>query len=790
MQCKVCNLHFNQFERCPRILLNCGHTTCQACISKMLNSSVNACPFCGTPVNARTIDEFPKNLILIGKPTANLNSECCPHHNKFLEAFCDNDKSLLCIDCILGGAHKLHNVMPCELAFQKEQQIIATKAAECAPSEAIAKQALESCSQYQSMIKEKANESKESISLFYMQIKSILHERENSLKQNINTILERELQNISQYSLEIENYISVIKKFNDEVITLKKETMIQTLKNSSGRYQLIQQMAQIPHEISKSIQFPEIIKEVEIAHLSELVLKTHSKNGSMSTKHKDIRSNRGYNTNRSKDSFGNYLSNISEKSTSPKKVFRLGRKDISQVGNITVNSEEDKSVHDSIKHNSFLASTMRNADFKHKILENAQKNAVNTKKGLNSTLKLFINDKPMYSKRVEIAVTPEIKSCAKPLSKLKNGGYKKADVRKSSSGIYKRQISLSKMYSMDQTVTSRVKYTDKTENPTVARKVETNITKSNISSPDKQKDKEKDKEKVSVFNIDLKTENSNTSITKDYICSTYVTNELQPMNYINKDNNTNFLDNSSDISATKSKLNITPSMLETYKNTDKIDLNSLIMTVSNYIIVISGCHKSFTSDCEKYEIEKKQWKPCASISQPKFKFSASMMSESKILIFGGRTVNGTRCDEIELYDAEKNAWKVLRVKLSKPRSSMASISDSKGVYISGGSDGTILNSFSYLNFLTLEWIKLCDMNYKREEHGMAIGTDNKVYAIGGFDGKECLKVAERFDIEKGRWEKIASMINQRRSLCVVTLPDGIYAIGGFDGSHYLSSVEK
>jgi tripartite motif-containing protein 43/48/49/64/77 len=285
MQCKVCNLHFNQLERCPRILLNCGHTTCQACIIKMLSSTLNACPFCSTPVNARTIDEFPKNLILIGKAAPNSNNVCCPLHDKCLEAFCDNDKSLLCIDCILCGDHKVHNVMPCELAFQKEKQVMITKSLECQQAEVKVKQILDSYAQHQSMLKEKASESKESISLFYMEVKNLIRERENSLKQNIDTILERELKDISQYSAEIENFISVIKKFNDEVCLQNKENMIQTLRNSSGRHQLIKKLSEMPHEHNKTIQFPEITKVIEITHLSDLVIRPHSKNGSVSAKH-------------------------------------------------------------------------------------------------------------------------------------------------------------------------------------------------------------------------------------------------------------------------------------------------------------------------------------------------------------------------------------------------------------------------------------------------------------------------------------------------------------------------
>lgn len=73
---------------------------------------------------------------------------------------------------------------------------------------------------------------------------------------------------------------------------------------------------------------------------------------------------------------------------------------------------------------------------------------------------------------------------------------------------------------------------------------------------------------------------------------------------------------------------------------------------------------------------------------------------------------------------------------------------------------------------------------------MAVGPDGKVYAVGGFDGKQCLRAAERFNLHTEQWEAIASMHTPRRSLCAVALADGVYAIGGYDGKSYLSSVEK
>ena len=36
----------------------------------------------------------------------NNNKTVCEKHKKAIEAFCENDKQLLCIDCILQDGHK------------------------------------------------------------------------------------------------------------------------------------------------------------------------------------------------------------------------------------------------------------------------------------------------------------------------------------------------------------------------------------------------------------------------------------------------------------------------------------------------------------------------------------------------------------------------------------------------------------------------------------------------------------------------------------------------------------
>lgn len=47
----------------------------------------------------------------------------CEAHDKKIEAFCDLDKKLLCIDCILNENHKSHEILSLEKASAKEKHV-------------------------------------------------------------------------------------------------------------------------------------------------------------------------------------------------------------------------------------------------------------------------------------------------------------------------------------------------------------------------------------------------------------------------------------------------------------------------------------------------------------------------------------------------------------------------------------------------------------------------------------------------------------------------------------------
>ena len=81
---------------------------------------------------------LPKNLALITMfqqpkeikqpiivPTTGVHGSSyevqCEIHSKKLEAFCEDDRTLLCIDCILLDGHKAHDISPIPQSSEKER---------------------------------------------------------------------------------------------------------------------------------------------------------------------------------------------------------------------------------------------------------------------------------------------------------------------------------------------------------------------------------------------------------------------------------------------------------------------------------------------------------------------------------------------------------------------------------------------------------------------------------------------------------------------------------------------
>lgn len=166
MNCGSCKALYNSVTRAPRLLVKCGHSVCGCCQITTFTKGCMICPECKQINYAEVYSDFPKNLALLNfnqqqKNTTNTSktnlkpklaktspgthernltveeltikyplikkiepnkasSEMCLKHSKKYEAFCENERVLICIDCILNDGHKNHDMVSIQTAYQKE----------------------------------------------------------------------------------------------------------------------------------------------------------------------------------------------------------------------------------------------------------------------------------------------------------------------------------------------------------------------------------------------------------------------------------------------------------------------------------------------------------------------------------------------------------------------------------------------------------------------------------------------------------------------------------------------
>ena len=141
---------------------------------------------------------------------------------------------------------------------------------------------------------------------------------------------------------------------------------------------------------------------------------------------------------------------------------------------------------------------------------------------------------------------------------------------------------------------------------------------------------------------------------------------------------------------------------------------------------------------------------------------------------------------VECFNRCANTW-VPACSLSMPRARMAVAKHEDKVYAIGGSDGkSELNSMEVLDTKKDEngcsvigiWsTHPSTLNTPRSDFGTVV-LDRCIYVIGGTHYSTYLKSVEAFDVSEKSWKPVAPMATPRRGVAVVSCDGSIYAIGG------------
>ncbi|KAL5254853.1 hypothetical protein ACHWQZ_G014332 [Mnemiopsis leidyi] len=206
--------------------------------------------------------------------------------------------------------------------------------------------------------------------------------------------------------------------------------------------------------------------------------------------------------------------------------------------------------------------------------------------------------------------------------------------------------------------------------------------------------------------------------------------------------------------------------------------------------IAAGVHSAL-SEVQSYNPDTDTWENLTSLTFPRF--GAGLVSRlGSLYMLGGHT-GSSYISSVEKYDFEGNCWVTLPGIYGPSRRYFSTVGVDGKIMIMGGCDtASYMDTAAVLDIPSKQLIFAGKLNEQRVYCGSCVLNDI-VYVVGGYG--MCrqfsrLNTAERYDQLTGCWEPIASLKEPRSGLGVVAIGRKMYALGGFDGKNYLNSVEE
>lgn len=160
-----------------------------------------------------------------------------------------------------------------------------------------------------------------------------------------------------------------------------------------------------------------------------------------------------------------------------------------------------------------------------------------------------------------------------------------------------------------------------------------------------------------------------------------------------------------------------------------------------------------------------------------------------IFAVGGLTKSGDSLSTVETYDPICGNWKMAEA-MSMLRSRVGVAVMNNKLFAVGGYNGSErLSTAEVFNPIERVWSRVSPMHYNRSAVGAA-ALNGRLYVCGGYDGISSLSTVECYIPEKDEWNIIESMQKHRSAGGVIAFNEHIYALGGHDGLSIFDSVER
>ncbi|KAM5163734.1 E3 ubiquitin/ISG15 ligase TRIM25-like [Mantella aurantiaca] len=132
--CPMCQAHYKDF---PTLLKNLQLSSivenyltmqknpedcqipCGDCLDHP-NVAVKTCVTCEVVLCQKHLERHIKKGHTLLEPNASVQERKCSDHDKLLEYYCEEDRSLICVTCYIAGSHKGHTIVTLKQAHEKQ----------------------------------------------------------------------------------------------------------------------------------------------------------------------------------------------------------------------------------------------------------------------------------------------------------------------------------------------------------------------------------------------------------------------------------------------------------------------------------------------------------------------------------------------------------------------------------------------------------------------------------------------------------------------------------------------
>jgi N-acetylneuraminic acid mutarotase len=188
---------------------------------------------------------------------------------------------------------------------------------------------------------------------------------------------------------------------------------------------------------------------------------------------------------------------------------------------------------------------------------------------------------------------------------------------------------------------------------------------------------------------------------------------------------------------------------------------------------------------------------CATVSVPpsgltaRYGMGAGVTADGRVYAFGG-SGSGMELNTLEMYDPATNGWTVRAPMPAALWAPAGAVGSDNRVYSIGGetSLGAPTAAVYAYSPATNTWVSVSSVSVARWSIAAVRGMDGRIYAFGGGDNSTTSRTAEVYDVASNRWTTLAPMPLARRGPGAAAALDGrIFVVGGIEGSVRATSVQ-